>query len=138
LHETCQFVGVEAGSFDPAVDDHLRGIDPVASDRAGVGVLACGPFGLGEGILPAEPIPVVDGENEREDVGPVPYRSDIGHRRRAVRSALALEEFDDRRMHRVGRERVLRQGRKRREAKRRVVAASNMKTLDTGRTPRLK
>jgi hypothetical protein len=40
----------------------------------------------------------------------------FGHRRRAVRAALALEEFDDRRMRGVGRERVLRQNRKRREA----------------------
>ena len=82
----------------------------------GVGVLARGPFGLRKRVLPAEPIPVVDGENECEDVGLLADRGYIGNRRRAVRAALALEEFDNRRMRRVGREHVLRRSRKRREA----------------------
>ena len=56
------------------------GIDAVASDRMCVGILARCPFGLRERVLPAEPIPVVDGEDEREDVGPVADRRDVGNR----------------------------------------------------------
>ena len=90
---------------------HEAGQCPVAHCRS-----LRGAFGLRECVLPAEPIPVVDGENKHEDVSPVANRGDIGHCWRAVRAALAPREFDARRMRCVGRERVPRQDCKRREA----------------------
>src|SRR5580700_11304079 len=70
-----------------------RRIDVVTSHRMGVGVFARRPGGLGERVLPAEPVPVVDGEGKRENVGTVADRRHIGGGWQAIRTTLTLEQL---------------------------------------------
>jgi hypothetical protein len=59
---------VRADRIDATVDDHLRGVNGPQIQRAGIAALAPGEIGMGEGVLPADIVPVVDVEGERDHV----------------------------------------------------------------------
>src|SRR6185312_12651994 len=102
-HEGGERARLEAVALGPAVHDDLGRVNAVAmTQRLRISELARGPGGPGERVLPAEPVPVVDLEGEREHVRPTGDRPDIGLSRRACRAALTLEQFDHRGVSRVG------------------------------------
>ena len=60
----------DPGLVDAAVDHHLRRVDVALLQGAGVDALPLGGLLAGEAVLPADVVPVVDVEGQRDDVGP--------------------------------------------------------------------
>ena len=101
-------VGADAGFL--AVHDHLRREDLPVAAGMGIGLLALGEGLMGERVLPAEIIPVIDRKGERHDIR---LAGEIGQQRigrRAGGAALAGEQFEHR--ARRFRERRLEEGSK--------------------------
>ena len=93
-----------------SVHDHLGRGDIPPATSAGIIPLAFGEDRAGEDILPAELIPIGHGEAEREHVRPAGDAVHRQVRRRAGGTALALIQFDHRRMIPVRRLHRRRQG----------------------------
>ena len=51
------------------VDDHLRRVDRGGAQKLGITVLPPCRIGAGKRVLPAEPVPVIDVERQRQDIG---------------------------------------------------------------------
>jgi hypothetical protein len=91
---------IAADELSTAVDDHLRSIDAAVGESGGVVLLATGEIGRGEGVGPAEVVPVVDVFFESDDFGAINglvfrqfFEEGIGGR--ATRAPFGGEEFDD-------------------------------------------
>ena len=82
----------------PAVDHQLRGVDGAQAQRPPVVALPLGPAGRGEGVRPADVVPVVDVEGEGDDppaVGRLLGQSrQQAIRRRTARAPLRGEQLD--------------------------------------------
>ncbi len=81
--------------FFAPVDDHLWRINHVAATAVGIGFLAFGKFGFCENIFPADVIPVIHMQRQRDHItafGQFPQQS---IRRWAGRTALAGKQLDN-------------------------------------------
>jgi len=65
------------------------------AEQAGVGALAVGRLRRGERVLPAEAVPVIDVEAERDDVASARQFAEQRIGRRAGGASLRGEQFDD-------------------------------------------
>ena len=101
---------VGADRVGAAVDDDLRGVDHFQAERPAIVALALGRRRTGEGVLPADVVPIVDVEGERDHVLAPRQLAEIGIRRRAGAATLRGVELDDDR-RRVGGRRHRRVGR---------------------------
>ena len=88
LDQRRQLGGPRADQMLHPVDDHLRRIDRARPRRAGIGALAFGELGGAEHILPADIIPVVDMQRQRDDIAAIGKPGQDLIRRRAGRTAL--------------------------------------------------
>ncbi len=85
------------------VDHHLRRRDVRMTHGVRIVPLTVGVALVGEGVLPAQLVPVGDAEAQHEHTWTVSHGVHVGVRRRAGGAALALVEFDDRRARRLRR-----------------------------------
>ncbi len=85
---------VAAHHVGEPVDDGLRGVDLSVTARVGIGLLPGGEVRRGERVLPADVVPVVHGQGERDDAGTMGETRQHRVRWRAGRATLAREEFD--------------------------------------------
>jgi len=77
-----------------ALDDHLRGVDVAHAELGSVGALALGVIGAGEAVLPADVIPVIDVDRQRQQVVALGQLTEEGVGRWARRAALRGIELD--------------------------------------------
>ncbi len=68
LDQLRQFHRLVTDDMVGAADDHLRRIDRAVARRPGIAALALGVGGFGETVLPADVIPIVDMQRQRDDV----------------------------------------------------------------------
>ena len=92
-----KLLAIAADDRGTAVDDDLRRRDLRASGVVGIIPLPLGEARGSERVLPPQLIPISDAERQREDIGTIGDRVDRSVRGRTGRTALALEQFDDRR-----------------------------------------
>jgi hypothetical protein len=97
--------GRDPGTHDLAttVDDDLRGRDVAQSQRFAIGALALGELGSGEGVLPSQVVPVINGIGQGDNAGPGRDGLKPGIGLRTVGAALGGEQFNDDRLRRCRR-----------------------------------
>jgi hypothetical protein len=101
---------VRAHDIGAPVDHHLRRVDGAQAQRARIAALAPGEVGAGEGVLPADVVPVVDMEGKGDHVPALRQLAKERVGRRAGAAALRGEQLDHDRRGGFGRAGVQRRG----------------------------
>ena len=78
----------------PPVDHDLRRVDVALMQGAAIGALAGSGFGRRKRIVPADIVPVIDMERQRDHVVALRELRQVGIRRRAGRTSLRREQLD--------------------------------------------
>ena len=90
---------IGADEFARTADDGLRCVGGGEAHGVGVADLTLRPVGRGEGIAPAEPIPIIDVVDQRDDAATqLRVTGDVVDQRvggRTARATLRSEELDD-------------------------------------------
>ncbi len=84
-----------ADGMHHAVDDHLGRVDLPVAALGRISALALGEGVAGEGVAPAEIVPVVDRQAERDDVPALRQLAQNLVGRRTARATLAGEQLDN-------------------------------------------
>jgi hypothetical protein len=107
-HQLVDPLGAHAGGLFLAVDHDLRGVGFAQAELGHIGLLALGELRPGEGVGPAEIVPVVDRQGQDEDARLLGELGHMGVGLAAGLAALGREKLDDH--GRLGRKRSNRHG----------------------------